>query len=94
MLAQKLIDIHSQHQTLELTNDEFQFNIIDALADNGKDLELYKNTLKTYKTESITLHQLKEEPSFDYIPEFSPADVEGFRTLYIPGRCAYLRCQY
>ncbi|TPV32290.1 DNA repair protein RecN [Paucihalobacter ruber] len=61
LLAQKLIDIHSQHQTLELTNDEFQFNIIDALADNGKDLELYKNTLKTYKTESITLHQLKVE---------------------------------
>lgn len=61
LLAQKLIDIHSQHQTLELTNDEFQFNIVDALANNGKDLELYKNTLKTYKTESIILHQLKEE---------------------------------
>jgi DNA repair protein RecN (Recombination protein N) len=61
LLAQKLIDIHSQHQTLELTNDEFQFNIVDALAHNSKDLELYKNTLKTYKTESLTLDQLKEE---------------------------------
>lgn len=63
LLAQKLIDIHSQHQTLELTNDEFQFNIVDALADNGKDLQLYKNTLRTYKTKSLTLDQLKEEQS-------------------------------
>jgi DNA repair protein RecN (Recombination protein N) len=69
LLAQKLIDIHSQHQTLELTNDEFQFNIVDALAANGKDLELYKNTLKTYKAESFALEQLKLEQA------------EAFKTL-------------
>ena len=69
LLAQKLIDIHSQHQTLELTNDEFQFNIVDALAANGKDLELYKNTLKTYRTESLALEQLKIEQA------------EAFKTL-------------
>lgn len=69
LLAQKLIDIHSQHQTLELTNDDFQFNIVDALAANGKDLEFYKNTLKTYKAESFALEQLKLEQA------------EAFKTL-------------
>ena len=45
-----LIDIHSQHQTLELTSNEFQFQVIDALAENTKALQQYKTTLQTYKT--------------------------------------------
>ena len=34
LLSEKLIDIHSQHQTLQLIDDSFQFEIIDALASN------------------------------------------------------------
>ncbi len=29
VLGEHLLDIHSQHQTLQLTNDDFQFQIID-----------------------------------------------------------------
>ena len=61
LLAQKLIDIHSQHQTLELTNDEFQFSIVDALAANNQILDAYKTKLKTYKADSSALEQLKLE---------------------------------
>ena len=33
LLSDKLIDVHSQHQTLQLADNNFQFLIIDALAE-------------------------------------------------------------
>src|SRR5690606_32482162 len=42
LLGERLIDIHSQHQTLELTSNDFQFQIIDALANNDAELQNYK----------------------------------------------------
>ena len=48
LLSQKLIDIHSQHQTLELSNTRYQFEILDALASNNELIISYKNTLATY----------------------------------------------
>ena len=38
-LADKLIDIHSQHQNLALSDNLFQRKIVDALANTVKDLE-------------------------------------------------------
>ncbi len=48
-LGQHLIDIHSQHETLQLTSDVFQFKVIDALANNHKVLEAYRAELKIVK---------------------------------------------
>ncbi|AXT20552.1 DNA repair protein RecN [Flavobacteriaceae bacterium AU392] len=59
VLGEHLIDIHSQHQTLELINDEFQFQIIDALANNSSNLSNYKNTFKKYKNCKAELEQLQ-----------------------------------
>lgn len=58
LLGEHLLDIHSQHQTLQLTDDDFQFQIIDALADNGELLEDYSKKLKTYKSLSNELQEL------------------------------------
>lgn len=44
-----LIDIHSQNQTLELSTEEYQIEILDAIASNAKLLEEYKASLKIYK---------------------------------------------
>ncbi|MGB5384247.1 MAG: AAA family ATPase, partial [Lutimonas sp.] len=33
-LSQKLIDIHSQHETLQLADQQFQFEIIDSIVAN------------------------------------------------------------
>ena len=49
LLGERLIDIHSQHQTLQLTSNEFQFQVIDALAKNEEALQNYKAELNTYK---------------------------------------------
>ncbi|MCK5401781.1 MAG: DNA repair protein RecN [Flavobacteriaceae bacterium] len=64
VLGEYLIDIHSQHQTLELTNNDFQFQIIDALASNDSNLQDYKLKLKLFKDtekELNSLYNLKAE---------------------------------
>ena len=48
-LGNQLVDIHSQHETLQLINDDFQFQVIDALANNSKNLETYKEQLQSFK---------------------------------------------
>jgi DNA repair protein RecN (Recombination protein N) len=58
ILGKHLIDIHSQHQTLELTNNDFQFQIIDALANNQSSLREYKQKLKEYKETKVKLEKL------------------------------------
>lgn len=58
-LGEKLIDIHSQQQTQELTNDDFQFQVLDALAQNNKTIEDYQLLLKTFKSTQKQLEELK-----------------------------------
>lgn len=57
-LGDKLIDVHSQHQTLQLANNDFQLQVIDALADNKAILTDYSNKLSTYHKTSQELHRL------------------------------------
>ncbi|SEM12207.1 DNA replication and repair protein RecN [Aquimarina amphilecti] len=48
-LGVRLIDIHSQHQTLEVTTNDFQFNVLDALSDSSREIESYKRGLSLLK---------------------------------------------
>jgi len=48
-LSNHLLDIHSQHQTLQLVDDSYQFKVIDAIANNKSLLFDYKSELNTYK---------------------------------------------
>ncbi|MEZ4856535.1 MAG: DNA repair protein RecN [Gelidibacter sp.] len=59
VLGERLLDIHSQHQTLQLTNDDFQFQVIDALANNLTLLQTYSEDLNLYKTLQQQLKQLQ-----------------------------------
>ena len=58
LLGERLIDIHSQHETLQLTSNEFQFQVIDALANNEETLQTYKLELKAYKKLKKELQEL------------------------------------
>lgn len=58
-LGERLIDIHSQHQTLEITNDTFQFQVIDALANTNSELISYSKSLKVYKSTIKDLEALE-----------------------------------
>lgn len=60
-LSAVLLDIHSQHQTSELSEETYQIKVIDAIAKNEEILEAYQKQLKAYKTAVHELKQLKEE---------------------------------
>ena len=54
-LSLYLIDIHSQHQTQELSQETFQFQIIDAVANNVDVIASYSTILKSYKKDKSQL---------------------------------------
>ena len=57
-LGDQLIDVHSQHQTMRLTENDFQFKLIDALANNKKRLSNYAETLRAYSSIQKELNDL------------------------------------
>ena len=59
-LSKALIDIHSQHDTQQLSEEDFQFFLIDALAENTPLLQEYQTALKVYKQQSKKLQELKD----------------------------------
>ena len=70
-LRSKLIDVHSQHQTLELSDNNFQFSIVDALANNQDKIDSYKrgfrklNQLKQ-ELQHLELQQKEANQQYDY----------------------------
>ena len=59
-LSNFLIDIHSQHQTQELSDDTVQFQIIDSVASNMEVLNEYSSQLKEYKRLNFDIKSKKE----------------------------------
>lgn len=57
-LSLYLIDIHSQQQTQELSDESVQFKIIDAIAENGGVIVEYQQLLKAYKADKSKLNAL------------------------------------
>lgn len=60
-LGAMLLDIHSQHQTRELTEENYQIDILDAVANNGELVISYKNALSDFKSTQKELKQLISE---------------------------------
>ncbi len=60
-LGDFLLDIHSQHQTRELTDEAYQLQILDALAGHQNILQDYKTRLSRYKAIRSQLKQLQSE---------------------------------
>ncbi|HBK70856.1 MAG TPA: DNA repair protein RecN [Flavobacteriaceae bacterium] len=70
-LSDQLIDVHSQHQTLQLADVTFQFLIIDALANNANTINSYKKELIEYKNltnelQEILTQQNEAKNQYDY----------------------------
>lgn len=56
-----LLDIHSQHQTRELTEAAYQLEIIDAVANNNATVVLYQQQLAEMKAKQKQLHEILAE---------------------------------
>ncbi len=57
-LTNKLLDIHSQHQTLELTQKDFQFDLLDAVSGTEKLLLSYQSDYQKYLQTKKNLQEL------------------------------------
>ena len=67
-----LIDIHSQHQTQELSEEKVQFEIIDAIANNQEFVLQYQLLLKSYKSDKSKLNTfLKKQSEFSKEQEYN-----------------------
>jgi len=71
-LGDKLIDVHSQHQSSYLTDWSFQLKIIDIGSGNLSLLQQYKESFRTYNELKKKLNDIKEkalndQKDYDYI---------------------------
>lgn len=69
VLKERLIDVHSQHKTAQLSETSYQFQILDALAGNFDLLANYGKQLKVYKKhqkELAVLVQSQEAAKQEY----------------------------
>jgi DNA repair protein RecN (Recombination protein N) len=70
-LGEKLIDIHSQHATLEINDPVFQLLVVDSVSGHGELLTGYQSKFRTYKKTTAKLQQLigesdKAKSDLDY----------------------------
>ncbi len=63
LLAEKLIDIHSQHQTLLLNQTNFQLEVVDAFAESLDVFKNYKSNFSNLTKLTNTLKTLTEQES-------------------------------
>lgn len=70
-LTSQLIDIHSQHETLQLSDPSYQFHIIDSLSNNASYLKEYDLAFETHKAlikelKALELRQQNAKKEYDY----------------------------
>ena len=60
-LSSLLVDLHQQFDTLELGDNDFQREVIDAMADHSKDINQYQSFFKKYLAEKKQLEEWKQQ---------------------------------
>lgn len=60
-IGSRLMDIHSQHETLELGSKQFQLNLIDSFAGNADLRKNYSNSWSEYQKAVTAFQQLQTE---------------------------------
>lgn len=71
-LGVRLVDIHSQHETLTLANSRFQIGLLDIVADNAAELKAYQSGYKQYvdlkrELERMTSEETQSKRERDYL---------------------------
>ncbi len=57
-IGSKIIDIHSQHQNIEVLNSEFQFELLDLISNNEDNILKYKYLYEDFRVKSKELNEL------------------------------------
>ncbi len=81
-----LMDVHSQHDTLQLGSNTYQLDVLDAYASNKAERTTYQQAYKAYRKAAIAYQKLQEEAAdsrkeADYnsflLQELEAAQLEG-----------------
>ncbi len=82
----RLMDIHSQHDTLRLGADDFQLQIVDIFAANQRQQQIYRAAYRTYRQAELHCQRLLKEAAearkeLDYnsylLDELNKAELDG-----------------
>ncbi len=70
-LTSKLVDIHSQHQNLEIESEDFQFQLVDSLAQNSAEKNVYSSAFQELgklerEREKLLAAQQQQNTDIDY----------------------------
>jgi len=76
LLSEKLIDIHSQHQTLLLNQSNFQLELLDTFAESLKLFKEYKIEFNSFTKSKIELQSLQEQE------KLAKKELDYFQFLY------------
>ena len=60
-LGEQLIDVHSQHQNLLLSKEDFQMNVVDIIARDRQQLADYRAAFAEYRSAQRRLEELREQ---------------------------------
>lgn len=60
-LGEQLIDVHSQHQNLLLSKEDFQLNVVDIIARDRQRLADYRAAFAEYRSAQRRLEELREQ---------------------------------
>ncbi len=89
-ISNQLIDIHSQHDSIMLGNNDFQLRVLDSFADNEAHLKSYKAAFQSYKSSASSHEELLKKSrqlrkEFDYnqflFQELDKASLEDHNEL-------------
>lgn len=59
--GEQLIDVHSQHQNLLLSKEDFQLNVVDIIARDRQQLADYRAAFAEYRSAQRRLEELREQ---------------------------------
>lgn len=60
-LGEQFIDVHSQHQNLLLSKEDFQLNVVDIIARDRQQLADYRAAFAEYRSAQRRLEELREQ---------------------------------
>ena len=60
-IGEQLIDVHSQHQNLLLSKEDFQLNVVDIIARDRQQLADYRAAFAEYRSAQRRLEELREQ---------------------------------
>ncbi len=83
-LAENLVDIHSQHDSLKINHEDFQIGILDVLGENSELLEKYSDrffSLKDLRSEIASLQERISQAQNEF--DFNQFQLEELKAIQI-----------